>query len=105
MSGITFDGKFAGVVGATVFHRHQPEHRAVLDDAPFIGRQHGWQQQAGQLVPTKKVALELGAQRLGWQIFQGSGLSVGSVIEQPIQATVTELQGLFYRGMNGGGVG
>ena len=32
-------------------------------------------------------------------------LAVGSIIEQPIQSTVTELQGLFYRGMNGGCVG
>ena len=56
-----FDGDLAGVVGAPLFHAHQSQHRAVLNDAFLIGRQHGWQQRPGQLVPTKKITLELSA--------------------------------------------
>lgn len=39
--GIPFQRELAGVVGAAIFHGHQPQHRAVLHDAPLAVRQHG----------------------------------------------------------------
>lgn len=84
--GIPFQRELAGVVGAAILHGHQPQHRAVLHDAPLAGRQHGRQQLANEVVPAEQVGVELLAQRLGGQILQRAGLAVGAVVEQAIQA-------------------
>ena len=41
---------------------------------------------SGQCVPAKHVGLELLLERLGRKVFDGSGLAVGAVVKQRVEA-------------------
>lgn len=76
---ITFQCKFAGVIGAAILHGNQPQYRAVLHYPTLFGLQHRRQHLTDQMVPAKQVGIELLPERFGRQIFQRPGLAVSSM--------------------------
>ncbi len=102
--GESLQGIFAGVVGAAVGHRHEPQHRAVLDDTAVALPAHHRDDAAGELVGAEQVGLELRPQHLPAQILHRSRLPVGAVVEQGVEGAPGPLQDALHGLPDGGRV-
>ena len=93
--GQPFECKFRAVVGAPERHRHQAQHRAVLDDAAFAACAHPRDQKPGQFVPSQQVGSQLRLEHVPGEILDRPWLAIGAVVEQAEHLAATGLEHLL----------